>query len=82
MSDRPRDHKRDDDLDIQLTPVDDEFASPAVAPQPQPAHPSTKVEPRRTVIVRSTIARDTANESVAPDEVRTPAPRSVFRLYF
>ena len=77
MSDRPGDWRpAGDELDIQLTPVDDEFegtASALAAPRPAPApavRPVPETRPRRP--------------RIAPLEpiVRTPPRRSTPRVYF
>jgi signal peptidase I len=77
MTDRPGDWRpAGDELDIQLTPVDDEFegaATTLTAPRPAPLpapQPPPEVRPRRP--------------RIPPLEplVREPAPRSSPRIYF
>ena len=72
MTDRPADRPpADDGLDIQLTPVDDEFVAPGLGsapPQPGVAEPPTR-RPRPRL------------EPLEP-LVREPRPRSTVRVYF
>jgi signal peptidase I len=74
MTDRPGDRRPVDDLDIQLTPVDDEFATPPApgpAPRPEAALPLPPERPRRPRIA-----------PLEPPEPAPPRPRSTPRIYF
>ena len=84
------DRPDDDDLDIQLTPVDDEFAAPPSAepapaaprrPSPSIARPAPRID--RPLAAGSVALRPAAAAATAePEAERKPAPRSVVRLYF
>ena len=83
MSDRSRDGRPgNEELDIQMTPVDDEFAAPPqparAAPMPRGALPATTTASRRERQARPVgpPAPD------APEAEPAPATRSVVRLYF